>query len=417
MTTDPSQGVPHDPHRPAGPEFEVHDRMPSAEEPTMQSKVVDTLEQLDALLLEAKGVPEVSLDTEADGFYRYRAKVCIVQLYVTGQIYLVDTLRVPASALAPVVQGDATKIIHDAGFDARLLGEVGLSLSRVYDTAVAARFLGEKKTGLAALVRSRLGVGMDKSERLTDWGQRPLTEESLAYLIADVQHLGDLASALRAEVAAAGIEEEVREETQYVLDCAKKETPAEPPWTRIKGHGRFTPMQLSILRELALCRESRARNDDVPASRVLPDWLLVLLAQQPLRTAQELMQIVPSRQRTRFARSGMAETLFEAYRAGQARAELPPEEHKLTLRKVPDPAERARAKLLRKELSAWRDEEAKKRGVDAQVILPGHCLRDLVEQSPKERTQLVRVAGLGASRADRYGQALLQAVSRHPVLS
>ncbi|HEY8430612.1 MAG TPA: HRDC domain-containing protein, partial [Sandaracinaceae bacterium] len=69
--------------------------------------------------------------------------------------------------------------------------------------------------------------------------------------------------------------------------------------------------------------------------------------------------------------------------------------------------ERARQRAREKRLSEWRRMEAERRGVDAQAILPGHCLRDLARLGPRSREELARVGGLGQKRIELYGEALL----------
>src|SRR5690606_15269797 len=68
---------------------------------------------------------------------------------------------------------------------------------------------------------------------------------------------------------------------------------------------------------------------------------------------------------------------------------------------APPPEERARRRALEKAISTWRAREATQRGVDAQVVLPGHCLRDVVALDGPEG--LASVAGLGAKRLRLYG--------------
>ena len=120
------------------------------------------------------------------------------------------------------------KIIHDLSFDARLLGRAGLPLGRVMDTAVHARFLGLRETGLGALLATRLGVTISKAMQQADWARRPLGPEALAYLCDDVAHLGRLAAGLEAEAAARGIAAEIAVESAYALAQASAEDAATP---------------------------------------------------------------------------------------------------------------------------------------------------------------------------------------------
>jgi ribonuclease D len=71
-----------------------------------------------------------------------------------------------------------------------------------------------------------------------------------------------------------------------------------------------------------------------------------------------------------------------------------------------------RARRAREQrLTRWRKDEAKKRGVDEQVVLPGHCLQDLADVSEPSLEAIARVPGLGSFRVDRDGAGLVAALS------
>jgi len=55
-------------------------------------------------------------------------------------------------------------------------------------------------------------------------------------------------------------------------------------------------------------------------------------------------------------------------------------------------------KRREKRLMGWRDVEARRRGVNEQVVLPGHCIRRLAEGELKTADQILDVKGLGNAR-------------------
>ena len=65
-------------------------------------------------------------------------------------------------------------------------GVCGTLPSRLFDTQVAAGFVGYSSVGLAGLVQGELGVKLPKADRLTDWLARPLPEGAVTYAAADV---------------------------------------------------------------------------------------------------------------------------------------------------------------------------------------------------------------------------------------
>ena len=137
---------------------------------------------------------EIAFDCEGDGYFRYRARLCAVQLADRRSTTLVDTLNSGVQALAPLLgEAGPLKVVHDAAYDARLLRDHGARLGNVFDTSVAGRFLGEPALGLRALLQKHLEVDVPKEHQLADWGARPLSDEMRSYLENDVRYLLALA--------------------------------------------------------------------------------------------------------------------------------------------------------------------------------------------------------------------------------
>jgi ribonuclease D len=89
---------------------------------------------------------------------------------------------------------------------------------------------------------------------------------------------------------------------------------------------------------------------------------------------------------------------------------LPEEERTLFDRVRVAPAE-ARARREREvRMTAWRRTEAVRRGVDEQVVLPGHCAKELVGGQVTTVDELARVPGIGLFRVHRDGDAILRAL-------
>jgi ribonuclease D len=358
--------------------------------------LLDSDAAVEALLDDLAGASELAIDSEGDGYHRYRAQLCVLQIATDDEIALVDGLAVDLRAFRELLGPDGpVKILHDAGYDARMLHAAGVPLGNVFDTALAARFLAAPATGLGRLLEERLGVKVDKGHTLADWGRRPLADGELAYLEDDVRHLAALAALLREEVAAADIALEVEEETRYVLAQAAIEEPVRPPWLRIKGAGKLRREAQARLRALAAWREEAAEARDFPPTRLVHDKVLLAVAERPPRSRRELK-----------SRRG-ARKLADAFDVLVSPPPVPEEERAALRKKGPPPEVRAARRRRKERLEAWRRAQAEERGVDLQVVLPGHCLRDLVDTDDEGRVP--EVPGLGAFRLERYGEGLLAA--------
>jgi ribonuclease D len=343
----------------------------------------------------------IGLDAEGDGMFRYRTRLCTLQLSVGERVLIVDTLACdPVRALSELLSARGPeKIVHDVSFDARVLQAHGIVLGNVFDTSIAARFLGITATGLSTLLETRFGLRLDKNHQQADWGKRPLEEDMILYLVEDVRHLGVLAESLLAEVRAKDIEAEVRQEVEYVLASAREREPHEAAWMRIKGVSTLLPAHRAALRAVAEEREAIARQLDVPAGRVAPSDALSRVVARESVDVSTFEKLMPAALREHAGR------MHAALLRGQADADAPPHEVRRITPSPLSPASIDARKRRRKILSELRAQESKQRGVDPQVVLPGHCLADMVALDVIETETLAAVPGFGEARLARYGVA------------
>jgi ribonuclease D len=375
--------------------------------------VVTDERALASLLNEAAAAPHVAVDLEASGMFAYRARPCTVQLAWGDppQPVVVDALATSIAPLGALLGADGpVKIIHDVGFDARLLGEAGIVLGNVHDTSIAARMLGRTATGLASLLGAELGITVSKALQHHDWRIRPFDQRLLAYLATDVLHLEALERKLWAEVRAAGIEDAVLEETRHrvATAVAAAAEPPSPPYTRVKGGSKLAPRELAALRVLADLREAEAARRDVTPHQVASgDALLALSRARPANVdAVRKVRGIPLGSPGERA---FAESLVRALQ--DAPDDIPAAERAAYFDPPRLPQDVVKARRAREvRLLAWRRVEAKKRGVDEQVVLPGHCVRDAVDADVATVDALARLPGIGAFRVTRDGEAILAAL-------
>jgi len=181
-----------------------------------------------------------------------------------------------------------------------------------------------------------------------------------------------------------------------VLHEAQRPSAEPSPFARVKGAAARPPKQRARIYELANVRDELARELDVPAGRVLANDLLLRLAELTELSEAELARRLPSSVRAQVARfSAALERASELHDA--------PSEELIDDSQVPPALEISRRKRRRELLVSFRAREAEARAVDAQVVLPGHCVNDLVKLPSLAREELERVVGLGACRIERYG--------------
>jgi ribonuclease D len=393
---------------------------------------VDRPGELAPALAALEGAGRLAVDLESNGLHAFRPRLCTVQLASETRVVLLDTLGLGDAAIAPLAtllsaRAGVRKIVHDVAFDARLLAEHGVVLGDVFDTAIAARFLGIAATGLGSLVGSLLGATIDKSLQHHDWAARPIGAAERDYLARDVAHLHALADALGAQIdghaAADDVRDAIEVETRHRLESAQRlddepEATTRPAWAKLVEKERLPPRMASLVFALGTLAESIAEREDRPTFKVAgPDALLGLA-----RRAESL--VAAGEGASLRGIPGLSPTMLRHRREvlvaladGLARADVPEEQRARWLVPPPRPpraeieARRSREQALTHE----RKKLAKARGVDEQVVLPGHCLRrissdDALATAAREgqleeaRALLGRVDGFGARRLANDGQ-------------
>jgi ribonuclease D len=240
------------------------------------------LEALAARLLKAEAV---AVDTEFFWERTYYPVLGLVQLATPDGCWLVDTVALAdIRALGPVLADPAVaKLLHDAPQDLGILARAtGAAPRNVFDTRLAAGFAGFSSTGsLQALLRDALGIELAKTETRSDWLRRPLSEGQLRYAAEDVVYLIRLRDTLLARCANATVRAWLDEELARLDDPALYgDRDPRLMYLRVKGGSRLDGRAFAVLREVAAWREDEARQRDWPRGHVLPDEMLVELAQR-----------------------------------------------------------------------------------------------------------------------------------------
>jgi ribonuclease D len=370
---------------------------------------IRTPDEVEALARSLSGAGALAIDTEADSLHHYPGKLCLVQIADDrGSAHLVDPLALPTLApLAPLFADPRiVKLFHAADNDLAYLKRLyGFPVVTLFDTAVAARFLGATALGLDGLIASYLGETPVKSRQKDDWSRRPLTAEQETYALNDVLHLFALRAKLLEELRAKGRDEWVEEECAALAAMPVPEKLADPDaYLGLKGAKDLDRRGWGILRELYQARESLALALDRPPFMIVGHEVLVALAVARPHTADELLAIPGCSARV-VQRAGRA--LLEAVLRGEA---LP--EAALPVRRVsPRPHVAAVTRRRTDALRAWRAQAARDLGLDPGVLFPQRLIDRLAADPPADLSRLEQVDGVRRWRAKLFGLELLKALS------
>jgi ribonuclease D len=282
--------------------------------------IIETTEDLRALVGELAAAPYIALDTEFMRDQTYWPKLCLMQVAATGIEAIIDPLAADID-LAPfyglLAAPGIVKVLHAARQDMEIFYHQGSVIpDPLFDTQIAAMVCGfGESASYETLARKLAHAEIDKSARFTDWSRRPLTKRQLEYALADVTHLRvvyeALAKQLQKSERSAWVEEEIaalKDPALYRLD------PAEA-WRRLKPrttNKRF----LALLAVVAEWREREAQSRDQPRNRILKDEALLEIAAHPPESGQALDHIraVPKG----FGASRLGKSLLDAIEKGRS---------------------------------------------------------------------------------------------------
>jgi ribonuclease D len=284
-------------------------------------QLITTTEDLIGICERVARHPFITVDTEFLRESTYYPKLCIAQLASNEEVAIIDALA-RGIDLAPffalMANEKVIKVFHAARQDIEICWhEANVIPAPVVDTQVAAMVLGYGDSiSYDQLVQRITGNTLDKSNRFTDWAQRPLSDAQLSYAISDVTHLRDVYAKLSSDLDQQDRVEWMREEMKILTSPDTYRMEPTEAWQRLKARIR-KPKELAVLIEVAAWREREAQTRDIPRGRVLKDDALGDVAVQAPTTIERLASLrsLPKG----FERSKWGEAIVEAVNRGLAR--------------------------------------------------------------------------------------------------
>lgn len=288
---------------------------------------VDDQGRFEQVVAEVSQAEAYAVDTEFHRERTYFPHLALLQIGWPGGLVLVDPFAVDLAPLADLLRGPGVAVLHAADQDLEVLElACGAMPSTLFDTQLAAGFLGMSSPSLVNLVERLLGHRLPKGDRLTDWTRRPLTADQQAYAASDVVHLIELRDLITARLEERGRRAWAEQECEMLLHRPRSPQDPDTAWWRIKESRQLRGASRGIAQELAAWRERRARDLDIPPRFVLPDMALASIAQRPPRNAQELGQVrgLESRHVKGEIGAGLLEAVERGRRLPSAEVRLPP---------------------------------------------------------------------------------------------
>jgi ribonuclease D len=406
--------------------------------------LIDESRALEACFDALGGAAHVAIAVEDSGTRAYRPEVCLVEIAVVPardgsgaapELFALDPTPFrgvrphPFEALLDRIGPNTTVLIHGGDYAVAGLrrdfhlrfardegpkasaetatpgGPVGTAPPTLVDTQQAAVLLGLPETGYKSLCRALLGIelGAPVSQ---NWRERPLPYEAVAGALLGVTHVPRLWAVLAERIAAKELGEELAIASRIVARTSERANQPDPGRFRyIEGAAALVGLQRALLAAIVQWRDAKARAFDCPPGRVLPNPQLVALCRAGEQAADEVsMGGFHSRllwnDREELRRL-IARVLADPRAALEAASTAVREPLAQPRKGAPIALVRARTRALK----LWRRDEAARREVGLQAVLPGAALEHLAFFGAGE---LAAVPQLGAARIARYGVALVR---------
>ena len=329
-----------------------------------------------AVLEQAAAHDRYAIDTEFHREKTYFPQVALVQLAWADQVALIDPLAVDLAPMAALLDSDAICVMHAGTQDLEVLDlACGTVPTTLFDTQVAAGFLGISTGSLASLLDIYLDVNLAKGDRLTDWLRRPLTADQLTYAAGDVDNLLELARLLEEKLVDLGRLDWAISECDLVRTKPRGPRAPDEAVHRIKEARSLKGKAARVAKTIAAWRENRAVEMNLPVRQVLPDIAVVGIAQQTPKTQKDLERIRGLD--GRHLRAGSAEQLLAAVATGLQAIDEPPRVREPSLSKDLRPVVTL--------VTAWISQIARDHQLDPALLATRSDVEGLLADNPSSR--------------------------------
>lgn len=375
--------------------------------------MVEDARTLDEVVERLSRAPVIGVDTESDSFYSYQEKVCLVQISDLEADYVIDPLRVPdLSPLGPIMADRRIpKVLHGADYDIVCLKrDFGFEIRNVFDTLVAAQLLGMQRIGLADLILRYFGIELDKQYQRHDWSSRPLEPEHLEYARGDTHFLPALREIMSRSLRQTGRMRHLREECRILEKRQWKGRPFDPDgYLHIKKANTLDDASKRVLRRLYLYRDAAAREMDRPTFKVMPDQVLVRVAEEKPRSLADLDRLFPGMTAMK-RRHG--KHLVECVNQGLADDFDIPKAPKRTRSRRNGPRPRLTGRVQERvlnELKNWRNRRVEEtEGLTPYLVASNTTLKAIAARRPLDKDELREIPDVRSWQVDEFGDEILE---------
>ena len=371
-------------------------------------RIIDTPAELKKAAGRFEREKAVAVDLEADSMFHYREKVCLVQIAKEKSSVMVDPLMIKdLSPLKPLFSNPSIrKVFHGADYDIRsLYRDFNINVRNLFDTELAARFLGLEVSGLQAVLKKFFNVDIDKKYQKKDWSKRPLPKEMAAYASTDVMYLLPLAEILTRQLEENGRLDWVREECDDLAKVRPDSTESGPLFSKFKGAGRLKSKSLAVLEALLQFRNKVAEEKDKPLFKVISNDSIMKIATARPVSLRRLKRVgtLSSRQISMYG-NGVIQAVAGAL-------EIPDDALPVYLSRKPPVLPKGAPRRI-KALKTWRAARARTLKIHRGMLCNNALITALAVNNPVDENAFDAIVGMKQWQIKVFGREILRVLKK-----
>ncbi|WKX93809.1 hypothetical protein Q1695_011238 [Nippostrongylus brasiliensis] len=261
-------------------------------------RMVKTKEDLELLRDTLNKCKEFAVDLEHHDFRSYLGITCLLQISTRTEDFIIDPFPLWNEMHIlnePFTDPAILKVFHGSEHDIEWLQrDFGIYVVNMFDTGRAMRLLDMQKFNLRFLVHHYCDVLLDKKFQLADWRERPLDEEMINYARGDTHYLLYCYDRLREDLLEKGDQLKnllrvLYSESAFICATVYRKPDLDKDGLRGLERRRFNNRQEAAVQVLWHWRDKVAREEDESVQYVLPNHMLLTIAETLPRELQGIL--------------------------------------------------------------------------------------------------------------------------------
>ena len=240
-----------------------------------KNKLLTKKEEINFFLNTLVNSKIISIDIEFMRRNTFFPEPCVIQISDGNNHGCIDlTLEINYKEIFKnIFDNNKIIVLHSCRQDLEILYMLlGYIPKKIFDTQFVASFLGYKyQIGYAEVMKEIFQIEIDKTEKMTNWKKRPLTENQIKYALNDVIYLNNLHDNLEKKLVKSKKNIYFKEEFKNYLNDIDWEPETDMAWKRIKSINGLGKIAYDAAKIISVWRERKAIDLNLPRNWILSE--------------------------------------------------------------------------------------------------------------------------------------------------